>query len=134
MFHLYICVCGGCGQLAGWSHWQIPRGCAYFWSCCLCVAVCCSVLQCVAVCCSVLQCAYFRSCCHVIFGCMSRLYVCCSVLICVEVCCSAHLWLHVAFVCVLQCVAVCCSVLQRVAVPFFGCMSHSYVCVRWVEV
>ena len=56
---------------------------------CLCVAVCCSVLQCVAGCCRVLSCAA----------------VCCSVLQCVAMCCS-----------VLQCAAVCCSVLQYVAV------------------
>jgi len=39
---------------------------------CVCVAVCCDVLQCVAVCCSVLQCVA----------------VCCGVLQCVAVCCS----------------------------------------------
>ena len=39
---------------------------------CLCVAVCCSVLQCVAVCCSVLQCVAVR----------------CSVLHCAAVCCT----------------------------------------------
>ena len=39
---------------------------------CVCIAVCCSVLQCVALCWSVLQCVA----------------VCCSVLQCVEVCCS----------------------------------------------
>jgi len=39
---------------------------------CVCVAVCCSLLQCVAVCCSVLQCVA----------------VCCSVLQYVAVCCS----------------------------------------------
>jgi len=48
------------------------------------VVVC--VLQCVAVCCSVLQC----------------------VAVCVfSELLSCHLWLHVAFVCVLQCVDLC---------------------------
>ena len=52
---------------------------------CLCVTVCCNVLQFVVVCCSVLQSAVVRY----------------SALQCVAVCCR-----------VLQCVAVCCSVLQ----------------------
>jgi len=63
---------------------------------CVCVAVCCSVLQCVAVCCSVLQCVAVRLLCGMYVVCQSR-----------GGCCG---------VCVLQCVAVCCSVLQCVAV------------------
>jgi len=68
---------------------------------CMCVAVCCSVLQCVAVCCSVLQ--------------------------CVAVCLAAGSTSRgsssplLAPVCVLQCVAVCCSMLQCVVV----CHTHS---------
>ena len=67
-----------------------------------CLAVCCSVLQCVAVCCSVLQLALDKDIAakdgNVVRG-------CCSVLQRVAVCCSA-----------LQCVPVWCSVLQCVAV------------------
>ena len=97
---------------------------------CICVAVCCSVLQRVAVCCSVLQCVAvcIPVCCSVycsmllcVLQCVAEccsilqsvamcsrmlqcIAVCCSVLQCVAVCCS-----------VLQCVAVCCSVLQYTA-------------------
>jgi len=66
---------------------------------CICVAVCCSVLQCITVSCNVLKrvekiwCPKFAS----------SLHLCCSVLQCVAVCCS-----------VLQCAAMCCSVLQCV--------------------
>ena len=99
---------------------------------CICVAVCCSVLQCVAVCCSVLQCVAVEDvvcdtvCDAMIFG------VCCSVLhlgpVPEEHPCATtddarttrHISLslqRVAVCCnVLQCVAVYCSVLQCVAV------------------
>jgi len=76
---------------------------------CVCVAVCCRVLQCVAECCSMLQCAA----------------VCCSVLQCVAVRCRTHFDTYMILslsreepkrgvVCcsVLQRVAACCSVLQ----------------------
>jgi len=99
---------------------------------CVCVAVCCSVLQYVAACCSVLQCvnalwgpqrgnvsprvSSMTSC--VAFCAMIRhkcVAVCCGVLQCVAVCCSV-LQCVAACCSVLQCVAVCCSVLQCVAV------------------
>jgi len=82
---------------------------------CVCVAVCCSVLQCAAVCCSVLQCVVV---CCIVLQCAA---VCCSVLQCAAVCCSVLQCVAVccmtSAVCcsVLQCAAVCCSVLQCVA-------------------
>ena len=82
---------------------------------CMCVAVCCSVLQCVAVCCSVWQ----QGKRHIATPVRREpLYMCCSVLQCVATCCSESVSssLPRAPVCVLQCVAVCCSVLQCVVV------------------
>ena len=101
--------------------------CVAVW--CMCVAVCCSVLQCVAVCCSMLYVA-----------------VCCSVLQYVAACCSVSTLLthaslsylmstatHRVAVCcsVVQCVAVCCSVLQCVVVcrdrdTYLSAICHEY--------
>ena len=93
---------------------------------CVCVAVCCCVLQCVAVCCGVIYfVAVYCNVLQCVAVCCSVLQcgaVYCSVLQCVAVCRSVLqcVKLCVAAVCyiVLQCVAVCCSVLQCVAVCF----------------
>ena len=69
---------------------------------CVCVAVCCSVLQCIAVCCSVLQCVVVR----------------CSALQCVAgliLTLTRYSLFRERSQSVVWCVAACCSVLQRVA-------------------
>ena len=80
---------------------RVSHECRYrLWvTLCVCVAVCCSVLQCVAVCCSVLQCV--AVCCRVFSRYVYSLILWVAWQVCV--CCS-----------VLQCVAECCSVLQSV--------------------
>jgi len=82
---------------------------SHTYACCVCAAVCCSVLQCVAVCCSVLQWHVWRS----------------------NDCEKQATPIHVVFV--LQCIAVCYSVLQCVAVTCLEVKwlweaSHTYAC------
>jgi len=93
----------------------VPHALQKCYAYCLCVAVCCSVLQCVAVLCSVLHLAPYMRFRGASCTCM-YVAVCCSVLQCVAVSCS-----------VLQCVAVRCSALQCVAFGVANEVQRCYV-------
>jgi len=52
-----VCACSHTNTHQDWDSWKVESHEWWLWSIdidCMCVAVCCSVLQCVAVCCSVL--------------------------------------------------------------------------------
>jgi len=132
----YSCICDMNHRYVTWLIGVWHTHAPYWYVYCLCVAVCCSVLQCVAVCCSVLRIHMW----HDVFTCdiavcssvLWHVAMCCGVLRCVvHSCVTRRIHMchcsRVAVCCdMLQCDAVCSGVLQCVARSFVKLCIH-----RW---